>query len=177
MLARSSASVSNSLAARASSSSISRQHLLLHLAHGDLDGRARAVRERERDLLRLPGRRSDERRLDLGGESPAAQLDDRVRLRLAFGVDEIDDERVARLSRTLACRRELRDGLAERLDLGVQRLLRNLDLGARYLELGPVDELGERLHLDGRDEAPGLVRGAGKLELVLRVGDGPHAAS
>ena len=136
-----------------------------------------AVREREGDLLRLPRRRADERRLDLGSEATSAQLDHGVRLSLAIGVDEIDDERVTRLGRPLARRSELRDRLAERLDLGIDGLLRNLDLRARHLELRPVDELGERLHLDGRDEAPGLVGGSGKLELVLRVGDGPHATS
>ena len=110
------------------------QHLLLHLAHGDLDRRARAVRERERDLLRLAGRRADQRGLDLGSEPSSAELDDGVRLRLAVRVHEVDEERVAGLGGAVAGRRELGDGFAQRLDLGVDGLLRNLDLGARDLE-------------------------------------------
>ena len=107
------------------------QHLLLHLAHGHLDGRARPVGQRDRDLLRLAGGRADEGGLELRREPPAAELDHGVVLRLPVGVDEVDDERVARLRGPVAGRRELGDRLTERLDLGVHRFLRHLDLGAR----------------------------------------------
>ena len=112
-----------------------RQHLLLHLAHRDLDASS-STRPRAGTSISFvsPGRRADERRLDLGREPPAAELDDGVPLRLAVRVDEIDDERVAGLRRAVARRRELGDRLAERLDLGVDGLLRHLDLGARNLE-------------------------------------------
>ena len=112
-----------------------------------------------------------------GVEPAAAKLDHGVVLRLALRVDEVDDQRVAGLGRPLAGRRELRHRLAERLDLGVHRLLRHLHLGPRYLEGRPVGDLGQRLHLDRRREAPLTVSGLGQLELVLRVRDRAHAVA
>ena len=79
---------------------------------------------READLLRVAGRRAEERVLELGRHRAGAELDDRVALRLAVGVDEVDDERVAGLRRAAVRGRELGDGLAQHLDLGVDRLLR-----------------------------------------------------
>ena len=118
------------------------QHLLLDLANGDLDVRARAVRERKGDLLGLPRRRSCECGVDLRREPAAAELDDRIGLRLAVGVDEVDEKRVAWLCGPLARRCQLGDRLAKRLDLGIHGLLRNVDLGSWHLERRPVDELG-----------------------------------
>ena len=119
----------------------------------DLDCRGRPVGARECDLLRLAGRRADEHRLELGRETAAARA--RRPCRAA-------PRRRDRRGRRRACRpscagrlvrgRELGDRLAERLDLGVDVLLRHLDLGARHLERRPVDDLGQRLHLDGRRE-------------------------
>ena len=131
MLDRSSSSVSNSLAARARSSSSGGRIFSLHLADGHLDRSRSCRRPRERDLLRLAGRRADERVLELRRHAPGAELDDRVALRLALGVDEVDDERVARLRGASVRRSELGHRLAQRLDLGVDRLLRHLRLGAR----------------------------------------------
>ena len=132
----------------------------------------RPVRAVERDLLRLAGAGAEKRRLDLAREAARAELEDGVALRLARGVDEVDDERVALLRGPAVGGRELGHGLAQRLDLGVDRLLRNLDLGARDLERRPVGDLGERLHVDGGGEAPALVGCGRELVLVLRLGDG-----
>ena len=129
------------------------------------------------DLLRLARGRAEEGGLELRREPPAAELDHGVVLRLALGVDEVDDQGVAGLRRALDGRRELRHRLAERLDLGVHRFLRHLHLGPRDLEGRPVGDLGQRLHLDRRREAPLAVRSLGQLEVVLRVRDRAHAVA
>ena len=154
MLLRSSSSVSNSLAARASSSSSGRQDLLLHLAHGDLDRSARAVAAFEGDVLLVAGGRSHERRLELTRQPTRAELDDRVALCFAGRIDEIDHERVALAGRTAVRGSELGDRLLQRLELRVDRLGGHVGLDSRHLQLRPVTDLGERLHLDRRVEAP-----------------------
>src|SRR4029079_15246295 len=93
-----------------------------------------------------------ERRLELGGDPATSQLHDRVRLRLAVGVHEVDDQRVARLRGALAPPRQLRDGPAEHLALRIAGLLGHLDLRARHFELRPLDELRQGLDVDGCDE-------------------------
>ena len=169
MLARNSASVSNSLADRASSSSSSAENLLLHLRTVTFDGRARPVGEGNAICFVSPADAPTSAASSSVESRPPPSSRTVSRLGLAVGVEEIDEERVARLRGTIARGRELCDGLAQRLDLGVHRVLRNLDLGTRDFERRPVDELGERLHLDGRDEAPRFVGRVGKLELVGRV--------
>ena len=58
---------------------------------------------------------------------------------------------------------ELGDARPQRVELARHELLGDDRLGARHLERRPVDELRERLHLDGRREHPGL--------LVARTGE------
>ena len=128
-----------------------RQDLLLHLAHGDLDVRARPSASGKSTCFVSPAVAPIRADSMLGSEPSTAELDDRVRLRLAVGVDEVDEERVAGLSGAVAGRRELRHRVAQCFDLGVDRLLRHLDLRAGNLERRPVDELRERLHVDRRD--------------------------
>ena len=169
--------MSNSLAARASSSSTRREDLLVHVAERHLDRPARAVLPLVLDLLRVPRRRADEHLLELACQATGTELDHGVPLRLALGVDDVDDDRVADLRRTAFGGRKLGNRLAQRFDLGVDSLLRHLDLLARHLERRPVDDLGERLDLDRRRERPRLVRRARELELELRVGDRAHAVA
>ena len=128
-------------------------------------------------LFVSPAVGADESGLELGRHAAGAELDDGVALRLPRGVDEVDHERVALLRGPPVRRRQLGDGLAQRLDLGLDGVLRDLDLGARDLERRPVDDLGERLHVDRRGEAPALVRGRRELVLELRLGHGPDAGA
>ena len=170
MLARRSPSVSNSLAARARSSS-SGGSTFSCTSRTVISTVESSVGEREGHLLRVPGRGAEQSRLELARHAAGSELDDRVALSLSLGVDEIDDERVAVPGGAAVGGCELGDRLP-RPRARRPRLLRYLDLGARHLERRPVDDLGERLDLDGRREAPRLVGGIGKLELVLGLRDG-----
>ena len=177
MLARSSARVSNSLAARASSSSSSgsifscTSRTVISTVELEPSASGKAI------CFVSPADAPMSAASISRGEAAAPELDDRVRLRLAFGVDEVDDERVARPGgRSPAGASSATDSRSASISASSDSC--GISTSARGTSsLGPVDELGERLHLDGRDEAPGLVRGAGELELVLRVGDRAHAAA
>ena len=123
---------------------------------------------------RVPRARADERLLDLVYELPGAELDHRVPLRLAVRRDEVDDDRVARLCRPLDGH-ELRDRLAQRLELPRHELLGNLGIGLRHLEPDPVDDVHLRLDVDGGGEAPGGLVVGRQLVVVLRLRDRPDA--
>ena len=151
-----------------------RQHLLLDLLHRRREGLGLPVRELERQLLRLPGAHPDEALLDLLDDRAAAELDDVVAPRLVLG-NEVDDHRVVGPHRPPLDGDELGDGRANRVELVLDELLRHLDLGDPDLELLPVGQLRLRLHGDRRGELPVLVVGGGKLEVVLRLLDRPHA--
>ena len=168
MSALRSASVSNSLAARASSSSISGRTFWLIDSERHLDRRGGLVAQLVRDLFRLTDARPDERGLDLLDEPAAAELDDGVGLRLSRRADEVDDDRVARLRGPVGDRNQLGDRFAQRVELARDQLLGHLGLRPRHLEPRPVDDVGQRLHLDGRPERPRLVVGGRRaLEVVL----------
>ena len=152
-----------------------RQHLLADLLDRDVDVRGRLVRELVGDALGLARGGADERRLDLLDEPAGAELDDRVALRLALGRDDVDDEGVALLRGPVAGGHELGDGLAQRLELLGDELLRHLGLGLADLELGPVDDVDLRLHGHGRGELPVRLVIGRELVVVLRLRDGPDA--
>ena len=139
-----------------------RQHLLADLLDGDVDVRGRLVRELVGDALGLAGGSADERRLDLLDQPAGPELDDSVALGLALGRDDVDDERVALLRGPVPGGHELGDGLAQRLELLRDELLRHLGLGLADLELGPVDDVDLRLYGHGRGELPVAPSSAGR---------------
>src|SRR5581483_10693881 len=148
-----------------------RQDLLLQLLERDLDSGLLSVRELVLDALRLARRHADEGLLELFDHAAEPQFDDVVALGVAVGGDEVDDQRVARLGRPALDRYELRDREPVRLELLVDELRRNLDLGGRHLELRPVRDLDLRLHVDRRGEAEVLVGALRELVVVLRPRD------
>ena len=159
MSARSSASVSNSLAARASSSSIGGRTFSLISLTVTSTSRARLVGELDDDRLRLAGGHARRGALDLLDEPAGAELDDEVALGLAGR---------ARRRRSRGCRpaaagrpstgRELGDASAQRLELARRSTSSGTSGSAtRHLELRPVGDLGLRLHGDGRGELPVVV--------------------
>src|SRR5262249_36600338 len=85
--------------------------------------------------------------------------------------DEVDDDRVAVAGRPALDRDQLADRALQRLELGLNGLLRHIDFLARYLERRPVGRLGLRLHLDGGREAPVLLLARRQLVLLLRRRD------
>ena len=70
---------------------------------------------------------------------------------------------------------ELRDRLAQRVELLHDELLGHLGLGPADLELRPVDDVDLRLHRHGRRELPVAVLRGRELVVVLRLRDGPDA--
>ena len=178
MLARSSASVSNSLAGARELVVDLGQHLLLHLANRDLDVRARAVGEREGDLLRLPGRRARRARPRSPGRAcrrrarrpcRAAPLRRRRRGRRRAcrprcagrspaGASSATDSRSASISAsTDSC------GTSTSAR-GTSSVVQSTSSGS-----GCTSTVATKLHA--------VVGGIGQLELVLRVGDRAHAAA
>ena len=175
MSARSSASVSNSLAARASSSSISGSTFwLIDLSVTSTVAEVSSPSSYATCFV-SPTLAPTSAVSTSSTSRPAAELDDGVGLRLSGRADEIDDDGVTRLRGPVGDRHELGDRFAQRVELARDQLLGHLVLGARHLELRPVDDLGQRLHLDGRLERPGLVVGGRQLEVVLGPGHGPQA--
>ena len=122
MSPRSSASVSNSLAARASSSSTSGSTFSLTSLDGDLD-RASRSRRRARSATSCVSprrrRRAPTRSPRRGGPTPSSTTVSRCAS--PFGADEVDDERVALLRGPVVGGDELGDRLAQRLELRVAR--------------------------------------------------------
>ena len=141
ILARRSPSVSNSLAARARSSSSGGSTFSCTsrtvISTVDVVPSASAKDTCFVSPAEAPSRAAS----SCAAMRPAPELDDRVALSLSVGVDEIDDERVAVPGGAAVGGRQLGDGLAQRLELGVHGFLRYLDLGARNLERRPVDDL------------------------------------
>ncbi len=108
MFARSSASVSNSLADACELVVELGQHLLVDVLHGDRDAGGRVVGEIVGNLPGLADAGADQGRLDLLDEPSRAELDDRVRLRLAAGALQVDDEGVAVPGRAVVRRERAR---------------------------------------------------------------------
>ena len=133
MSARSSASVSNSLAAREVVVG-RRQHLLLDLVERDRDLRGRSVGDFVLDVLRLAGRHAGEGHLELVDHPAGAELDHHVAAGFAGRADDVDDDDVAVHRRPALHRRQLGHRVPQRLDLGVDELGRRLGLGTRHLE-------------------------------------------
>ncbi len=151
------------------------QHLLLDLLDRDLDRSRGPVRQLVADLLRLALRGSPQRRLDLLHEPAAAELDHGVALLAAVGRDEVEHERVAVARGAPLGGDQLRNGLAQRLELLLDELGRHLRLGPRHLEPDPVHDLDLRLHGHRRDEVPFGIVGARQLVVVLGLRDRPDA--
>ena len=146
MSSRSSASVSNSLAERASSSSSSGSTFsLISLTVTDT-ACFESSPSSNVDVLRLAGAHADDALLDLLDDRAAAELDDVVAPRLAVRRDEVDDDGVVRADRAAFDRDELCDRRAQRVELLLDELLRNLRLDRADLERRPVGELGLLLH-------------------------------
>ena len=126
MSARSSAIVSNSLAERASSSSTSGSTFslisLTVTSTEDVDSSASSYVT----LLVSPADAPTQRFLDLVDERARTELDHRVALRLPARRGDVDDERVAFPRGTPLGGHELGDGVAQRLELLLDELLRHL---------------------------------------------------
>ena len=177
MSSRSSASVSNSVAATRERVVDLGEHLLLDLLDGDRDGLLRAVRDLEVDLLRLPGVQPRDAGFDLLDDGAAAELDDVVAPGLAVRRDEVDDHGVVGADGPALDGDELGDGRAEGVELLLHELLGNLGLDGADLERRPVRHLGLRLDGDGRGELPVLVVARRKLEVVLGLLDRADAGA
>ena len=108
---------------------------------------AAAVGELVGDLALLAGREAAEAVLDLLDEPLGAELDDVVALRRAVARDEVDDGDVTVLRGAPVDGDELGGRLLQQLELGLDDVLRHLDLVLRHLERRPVGGLRLRLHL------------------------------
>ena len=151
-----------------------REDLLLHLLERDLDGALLAICEFEFDLLGLARRHPEDPLLDLLEHAAGADLHDVVTLRLAAGLDQVDDHGVRGLGR-LVGGRQLGDCEAQRLDLLVDDLGRDVRARVGNLEPLPVGDLDRRLDVHGGREAEVLVRCV--RQLVGRIPDGQRAES
>ena len=158
MSARSSSSVSNSLAAFASSSSSGGSTFSFSLLDLDRGRAGRAVGQLELDLLGLARGGAGERALDLLDEPAGAELDDEVALPFACLVQRVHHEHVAGAGGSALDGCELRDRGAQLLELLVDQALGDLGLGVGHLELGPVGRLRLRLDGDGGRELEVLRR-------------------
>ena len=154
-----------------------RQDRLLELLHGRLGLLLQAFRSRVADLLRLAGAHPAQAALELLEQTPRAELDDVVTLRLSGVVDEVDDQDVAVLRGAVVDRHELGDRGAQDLELALDELLGDFRLRLRHLEPVPVGDLGRRLDGELCGEAERLVLGSRQLVVELRLRDGADLAS
>src|SRR5207249_8353711 len=152
-----------------------RQHLLLDLLDRHLGRAGGAIRERVLDRAGVSRRGADQRALDVFEQPAGAELEYEVALRLARFLDRVDDHDVAGLSGAALHRGEIGDALPQKLDLTVEELGWDLGLGIGNLQRRPVGDLGLRLYVDGRSEAPGVVIGRREVVVVLRLRDRPDA--
>ena len=177
MSARSSASVSNSLAERASSSSTGGRIFSFTSLSAISTVPFWPSASSYSTCLVSPADIPTSALLDLLEHAAGADLDDVVALRLAAGLDEVDDHGVAGLGGPVGGR-ELGDCEAQRLDLLVDEPRAGRPRRAqRNLEPLPVGDLDLRLDVHGGGEAEVLVRCVRQLVVVLRPGDGPNRAS
>ena len=146
-----------------------RQHLLVDVLDGDVDRGAGLVRELVRRPPSSPPRSRRSAPASISSTSRPEPSSTTVSdCASPDGLTQVDDERVAglRAGRSSAGTSSA-TRLAQRLELLIDELLRDLGLGARHLERRPVDDLRRRLHLDGGRERPRLVVGRRQLEVVL----------
>ena len=149
-----------------------RQHLLLDLLDGHGHRGRFAVGEPEGQRSTLAGLGADQTALDLADQAAGVELDDVVAALLALFADEVDDKRVALLDRPALDRRQLGDARPQGVELVLDESLGQLGLGLANLELAPVGELRQRLHVELGAEAPVRVGGGRQLELEPRLGNG-----
>ena len=138
---------------------VHRQDLLVQLLHVNRDSPLGSVGLCELDVLLGARLGSDQRLLDLGQEAARAELDD---IRAAPRRRSRPGRRRGRRPRAPGVPRRGESATVERAPRARRRsALRNLRLGRRDLQRGPVSHLGLGLHGDGRRELEGIGGEAG----------------